>query len=112
MQIQKSKQELSRAFQSVRSQLANAREKTEKVAEKTIGAALTVGAGYGTGYLSKQFPGAKTVPGLEVDTPLAVGVLGLVVGVTGVAGKQSQHVLDVSEGILAGYAALKAADVY
>lgn len=111
MMIQKSKSEMARAFQSIKSQLANARDKTEKVAEKSIGAALTVGAGYGTGYVVKSFPAVQKVPGTQIDSVLVVGVLGLVAGVSGIAGKQSQHVLDVSEGVLAGYAALKAADV-
>lgn len=107
--IERSKSDLARSLQAAKTQMANIREKAEEGVKRGVSAGISVGAGYGVGYLYKEHPSMTKIAGTDVDSALAVGIIALGVGLTDMAGKQSDHVLAAGVGALTGYAALKGA---
>lgn len=73
--------------------------KGEKVAERTINAGLGLASGAALGAArAKWGKGVQKqlfVPGTEVDAPSAIAVVGLAAGVTGFAGKYSDHIASI-----------------
>ena len=103
------KSSLVTSLRRARGQISKARETGKVVVQKTVATTLTVGTAYGVGYVHANHPEMRKLGGSDVDTSLALGAVGLVVGVTGMLGEQSEHALSVGTGALAGFATLKGA---
>ena len=101
-------QALSR-LESYKNRMAKVRDEARVVTKRTVSTALGTGAGFGVGYVRANY-GEVKVPGTTVDADLTVGLAAAVLGITGLAGDQSDHAASIGTGVLAGYAALHAAN--
>ena len=110
--MQKSKEELAKAYERGKTALANARKNTKAITERAVNSALTVGAGYGVGALRNKFgEGSEKkiyIPGTEIEGDLAVGVVATLAGVAGLAEDKSDTLSAIGAGALAGYTAINA----
>jgi hypothetical protein len=94
-----------------RARLKRASEKMKLEAKKAthsaIGVASAAGAAFGVSYLETRYPDGIGKGVFGIDTSLLVGVVGVALGATGMAGdEQSNHIVEnVGIGSLAAYAA-------
>ena len=103
-----SKEELSEKYTRAKNAISRVREKSEKVTADVVDTMLSGATGYGMGYLKmSEF---SRIPNTDIDTGLAISTVAILMGVSGVAGKQSSHALCVGQAGLAAYAAFKGAE--
>jgi len=99
------KDRLVRMAQHGRSALGKAREVNEKV----MGTVVTGAGGALAGVLVAKYPSIRDS---FVDGGIAGAAAALVVGFTGMAGKQSDQAIELGQGMLAGSAAIKANEAW
>lgn len=94
-----------------RARLENARKKmkleAKKATQSAIGVAGSAGAAFGVSFLETRYPDGIGKGVFGIDTSLLVGVLGVGLGATGMAGdEQTSHLVEsIGIGSLAAYAA-------
>lgn len=98
----------SQTIQRLRSQISNYKEEFEAVGGRALDGGLTVlgGAAVGLGINKFGDDGRWLMPGTEIDMGLAVGGLGLITGIAGMAGQYSDQLVALSSGIIAGQLAI------
>lgn len=96
---------LKSQLESWKNRAASIKLETEAIAERAIDAGLTVAGGAAVGFMRAKW-GEGThkmvhIPGTEIDAPAALAVLGLGVGISGLAGKRSSGVAALGAGMAA-----------
>lgn len=108
--MEKSKNELAKAYERGKATLARARTETKAITGRAVNSALTVGSAYGVGALRNKFgEGAEKkllIPGTEIEGDLALGVIATLAGVAGLAEDKSDLLAAVGSGSLAAYVAI------
>ena len=91
--------------ESLQNKLANIKEKSETQIGEAIKLAEVAGAAGAAGYVNAKYGGAAgelQVQGAPAD--LALGIAGTLAAFMGLAGRHSEHVHNLSNGLIAAYA--------
>ena len=101
------KSEAVSSLMRVKSRLKAMSERTAEMGERTMGAAVTVGVSFGTGYAYGRGWGERMIPGTQIPLLAAGGATALIFGVTGLGGKASDTLAHVGQGIVGADLAIR-----
>jgi hypothetical protein len=97
------KGELIEKFNRMRSMVKSARQETAEIAERAMGATATLAGGAASGVI-RGLEEPLMVPGTDIPADVGIAAVAILAGVTGMAGKASDSIVQFGAGI--GAAAL------
>ena len=101
------KSEAVSSLMRAKSRLKALSERTAEMGERTMGAAVTVGVSFATGYAYGRGWGERMFPGTQIPLLAAGGAAALLLGVTGSGGKASDTLAHVGQGIVGADLAIR-----
>ena len=99
-----SREFLMRRIQNSEMQARRAREKSARVVEEVVDAAVATGSAFGVSFVSAKMGGEGGVSVGPVDLELAVGACTLVLSLTGLGGGASKYLGSAARGAFCAWA--------